>query len=154
MAAPSPYGIRFTPEMARGLAREAIRNELSDRYEISPERQDEVIEMVARRMMEAVHALDNAETQIVAERLAKTGLQIIAREKHSERGISTEHAQMLATDLLPLVPRWRELMRNIGQDLRPMLTMKHQLRLAADLAMKIRNTDLRIRETLLYGPKK
>ncbi|MBI4732335.1 MAG: cyclic nucleotide-binding domain-containing protein [Chloroflexi bacterium] len=36
----------------------------------------------------------------------------------------------------------------------PQLGYRLMYNLAADLAMKIRNTDLRIRETLLYGPKK
>jgi CRP/FNR family transcriptional regulator, cyclic AMP receptor protein len=35
----------------------------------------------------------------------------------------------------------------------PQLGYRLMYNLAADLAMKIRNTDLRIRETLLYGPK-
>jgi len=36
----------------------------------------------------------------------------------------------------------------------PQLGYRLMYNLAADLAMKIRNTDLRIRETLLYGPKR
>jgi CRP/FNR family cyclic AMP-dependent transcriptional regulator len=36
----------------------------------------------------------------------------------------------------------------------PQLGYRLMYNLAADLAMKIRNTDLRIRESLLYGPKK
>jgi CRP-like cAMP-binding protein len=36
----------------------------------------------------------------------------------------------------------------------PQLGYRLMYNLAADLSMKIRNTDFRIRETLLYGPKK
>jgi hypothetical protein len=131
---PSEYGLRFTPEMARGLAREFVHHEVIRRYEVDSSKEDEMTELVARRIMEAMHEIDTPQTQETAERMAGNFFRLIAESQRLHRKhMPPELAEALARDLLPLMPNVRELVRNVGQDVRPMLPMKQQLRLAADL---------------------
>jgi len=73
----------------------------------------------------------------------------IALVDEGQRSASVRAARM-DTRLL-VIPRDKLLMLC---ETYPQLGYRMMYNLAADLAMKVRNTDLRIRETLLYGPKK
>jgi hypothetical protein len=133
---PSEYGIRFTPEMARGIAREFVRNEVIRRYEVDSDREDEIAELVARRMMEALHEIDTPQTQAAVERLTGNFFRMAIESQRMGMGrlhTPPEVGKALARDVLPLMPNIHELVRKVGKDIRPMLPLKQQLRLAADL---------------------
>jgi len=135
LSAPSEYGIRFTPAMARGLAREFVRDELVRGYELDPAREQEAIETVSRRMMEALHSVDTDANQVVAERLVTTFLQAIQEGKRvGHRPLfSPDLATAFGRDMQPFLPAVRTLVRDVAQDVRPMLSMKQQLRFAGEL---------------------
>lgn len=126
--------IRLTPGIARGMARTLVHEELIRRYEIDAAHEDEITELLARRFMEAAHEIDTPETQAVLHRVGGNFFRMVveSHRKH-QRIASSELGEPIARDLLPLMPNARELVRKVGQDIRPMLPMKQQLRLAADL---------------------
>ena len=68
-----------------------------------------------------------------------------------DQGLRTATAICAADTLLLVLPR-RQLIALCEAD--PSLGYHLMRNLAADLALKIRNTDLHIREQLLYGPKR
>jgi CRP/FNR family transcriptional regulator, cyclic AMP receptor protein len=68
-----------------------------------------------------------------------------------DQGLRTATAICAADTLLLVLPR-RQLIALCEAD--PPLGYHLMRNLAADLALKIRNTDLHIREQLLYGPKR
>jgi hypothetical protein len=120
--------------MVRGLAREFVHDGLARRYELDRSQEDELAEMIGRRLMEAVHEVDSPETQAIAERvLGNCFRMILDSEQRHRQFVSPEVGQALARDVVPFLPNLRELVRKVGQDVRPMLPMKQQLRLAADL---------------------
>lgn len=129
------YALRMTPAMARGMAREFVHDELIRRYEIDAAREEELRELVARRIMEAAHEVDTPEHQAAAQRLLGNFFELVLESERTHRRLnpSPELARALGQDLLPLLPNVQELVRKVGQDVRPMMSMKQQLRLAADL---------------------
>lgn len=129
------YALRLTPAMARGMAREFVHDELIRRYEIDASHEEELRELVARRIMESAHEVDTPESQAALQRLMANFFNMVLESERTHRGLnaSPEVAKPLGQDLLPLLPHARELVRKVGQDVRPMMSMKQQLRLAADL---------------------
>jgi len=132
---PSEYGLRFTPGMARGIARRAARDVIVKRYEMDPAAEEQLTDAIARRLMQTAHELDTPELQKSREQLLATFLESLNTARGGRPRILTpELGTKLGKHLLPNMPAFRELVRNVGRDLRPMLSMKQQLRLAADLA--------------------
>jgi len=127
--------LRFTPKMAEGIGRLYTKEVLKRRYELPDDRADEAADLIARRLMSAVHGSEE-QALAVAEFYMTRGLEFAAdmREGKTEfYGIPPDLARGLAQRITPTLPAVRELIKNVGQDIRPMLPLKQQLKLAADL---------------------
>lgn len=125
-------GFRMTPELARAFVRFPARG-IARRYEIDESRQEEVQEMFARHLMEMFHRLDTPESQAAAERLVANFMEM-ASQGGGRFQPTKEQGRQFAKDLLPLMPAYREMVRAAGQELRPMMSPKQQLKLAGELA--------------------
>ncbi|MCP4249540.1 MAG: hypothetical protein GY778_21065, partial [bacterium] len=127
--------LRFTPRMARGVAKLYTKEVLKKRYELSDERMDEAVDVIARRLMTAVHGSEK-EALAVVEFYMTEGLEMAADMREGKKelhGIPPDLAQGVAKRITPTLPAVRELIKNVGQDIRPMLPMKQQFKLATDL---------------------
>ncbi len=133
---PSEYALRLTPDIARGMAREFVRDEFVRRFQMDRSHEAEAIELVARRMMAAAHAIDTDEGQATAERLLTTVMGAVenaeSRGRHSPT-FTPEQSKSFANDVQKFMPAVRTLVRDVAQDVRPMLPMAQQLRFAGEL---------------------
>jgi len=129
---PTEYGIRFTPEMARFISREIAKGPFVHRYQLEQDKIDDAAELISRRIMQAAHA-SGADGQELAEFLVAQFLKIANEHQGGLRGIPRELGMGFGQRILPLMPIVRDFMRNISQDIRPMLPMKQQLKFGADL---------------------
>jgi len=134
MARPTEYGIRFTPGMARAMGRLFTKQVLVRRYELQDDRTDEAGEAIARRLMEVAHA-NQEQGQELWEFVFTKALehQNAARAGRGSHGMTPEFGKGIADRVLPQLPAAREAVHNVVQDLRPMLPVKQQLKLGADL---------------------
>lgn len=126
---------RFTPKMARGIAKLYADEVLKKRYELADERMGEAADVIARRLMTAVHGSEK-EALAVVEFYMTEGLELAADMREGKKeihGIPPDLAQGLGKRITPTLPAVRELIQNVGQDIRPMLPMKQQFKLATDL---------------------
>lgn len=86
--------------------------------------------------MQTFHELDSEESRAAVEQVFSSVLETIidANENRSHRsGMPPDLGMAIGRNIGPMVPAFRDLVRNVGQDIRPMLPMKQQLKLAADL---------------------
>ncbi len=132
-------GIRLTPEMARAISSAFVRNALMRHYEMDESKADEAAELVARRLMAAAHE-NGAAAQALMEWGMTQALELEAKRREgSAQGnsefASPEFCQQLGERVLPLIPGVRGLIRGVGQDIRPLLPIKQQLKLGAELTM-------------------
>jgi len=123
--------LRFTPEMARGMAGMYVRQFLRRRYELPEDRAEEAQEMVTRRIMQLAHKIDEPGRELI-ERFAEEQLNHQAR-RGGHTFMPPGFGKEFADRMLPLIPEIRELARGVSQDVRPMLPMKQQLKMAGDL---------------------
>lgn len=136
---PTERGIRLTPEMVRMVSNTFAREMLTRRYELEASQTEQAGEAVARRVMSAAHA-HGEQAQALLEMFITEVVEDDARTREpGHRGEDTfmtpEFCRRLGEQVVPLIPTLREIVRDVGQDLRPMLPLKQQLKLAADLAM-------------------
>jgi hypothetical protein len=129
---PEPV-VRFTPEMARGLARRYTRQVLMRRYELDEKKADELAEPVARRIMAMAHAHDDRGGEFV-EFVMSQAIRAEA-EGRSGAGMTPEVAKGIAERILPMLPAVRDLVRDVGNDIRPKLPFKQQFKLMGDMAI-------------------
>ncbi len=131
---PTELGLRFTPEMARGIARLYTKDMLVRRYELPEDQVDEVAEDIARRLMQQAHKLDTPEFQGTLEKMFGGILNGVADQQASgDFGMPKKAAQAFAEGVQPMLPGIRELVRGIGQDVRPRLGFKMQFKFSADM---------------------
>lgn len=139
LGAPTEYGLRLTPTMVRTAAGSFTRELLVGRYELDEAEANEISERMSRRIMAAAHA-HGAEVQSLLEFFLTGVAEDDARTRepgHSgeDTFMTPEFCRHLAEQALPLVPAVHDLVREVGQDLRPMLSLKQQLKLGADLTL-------------------
>lgn len=139
LGAPTEYGLRLTPAMVRTAAGSMTRELLVGRYELDEAEANEISERMSRRIMAAAHA-HGAEVQSLLELFLTGVAEDDARTRepgHSgeDTFMTPEFCRQLAEQTLPLVPAVHDLVREVGQDLRPMLSLKQQLKLGADLTL-------------------
>lgn len=122
--------IRFTPGMARAFAGIWVK-ELVQGKDLPEDRFEEAQEKVARRIMRLAHNIDEPGSEL---------LQRFVEEQLKQQAEGGGHSFMppgfgkeFADRLLPIMPEIHELIRGVGQDVRPMLPMKQQLKLAAEM---------------------
>ncbi len=124
-------GIRFTPGMARGFAGVYVRHVIKDRYSLPADKLEEAQEKVARRLMQMAHKVDEPGADFMEHLLTEQ----FSRAAKGDTGSSPW--SMLGKDfadrILPILPEVREMARGVGQDIRPMLPMKQQLKMGADM---------------------
>ncbi|MCL2330883.1 MAG: hypothetical protein FWC56_06240 [Phycisphaerae bacterium] len=128
-ASGEPIGIRFTPAMARGIAKK-IASGLKH-YELPDDKMDEATEKIARRLMETAHAMDGRAQEFVQRHIEVMGKDALEGQGNSI--IPQEFGKEFADRTLDLLPAIRDFMRNYAQDVRPMLPMKQQLKLGAKI---------------------
>ncbi len=128
MARPTQAGFRITPEMARVFAR-AYAQHLTGQLGLDKDKADEATEKIARRVMQMMHQIDGPGQELI-ERIMEETFSAAARGEHSAMppGFGKEFAERL----LPLMPAIREMARGALQDIRPMLPLKQQLKLAGE----------------------
>jgi hypothetical protein len=134
MSRPTEVGLRFTPGMARGMSSEVVEHVFVRRYELPEDQADEVKEIVARRLMEAVHAHEE-QGQPFAEMVLAEILELEASHR-SGRGSAaptSEFGRRVGKEILPFIPAARELIQDVVKETRPLLPMKGQLKMGADL---------------------
>ncbi len=129
MARPTEQGFRLTPGLARLMARQYTEH-LTSAFELDKSKADEASEKVARRIMQMFHEVDGPGQELI-ERFMEEQMSAAARGEHSfvPRGFGKEFADRV----LPLVPAIRDLTRGTVQDVRPMLPLKQQLKLAGEM---------------------
>lgn len=125
-----PPGVRFTPAMARALAKTYTRNIVGPRYGLDAGRMDEVAEKVARRLMETAHELDGS-----AQGLIEYVMTENLREGSGRRGRGpmADGGREFARHMKPLIPAIKSLLRDVAADIRPELDPKQQLKFSADM---------------------
>jgi hypothetical protein len=128
---PAAPGVHFTPEMARSLSALFVREVLARHYELPDGRAEEARDRIARRLMQCAHRIDAAAEEL-AERYLEEQLEYVAG-RDSPRPIPPGFVKEFAERLLPILPEIRELVRSVGQDIRPMLPMRKQVQLAGEL---------------------
>jgi hypothetical protein len=133
MARPSEYGIRFTPEMARGIAKEITRGLFVRRYELDESKADQATELMARRFMEFAHQNEEACQDTIEFAIGEMTNQIADRHGQNMPGLPKSVAQGVGTRLLPIMPAIREMINGTMQDVRPMLSLKQQLRFTGEM---------------------
>ncbi|GMV96048.1 MAG: hypothetical protein HRF43_19125 [Phycisphaerae bacterium] len=132
---PSPYGIRFTPGMARGLATVFTRQVLVRHYEMDEARSEEAIEVLTRRFMKTAHA-NNEKGQEFFEWALTEALRLQTEESaRRSPGMPVEFGQGMAQRVLPMMPVVREFIDGTAQDIRPFLGLKAQLKLTGELTV-------------------
>lgn len=129
------YGVRFTPEMARGFARLWMKGFAARRYDMDEEAVEEATELAARRFMEAAHKLDDEGYREVLEEMVNRMVRSEVEQDPSENinGIHPDVGQAMGEGLLPMLPRFREALNGIARDVRPMLAPGQQLKFAGDM---------------------
>ncbi len=128
-------GIRFTPGMARALGRIYAEDVAVQRYSLAPEHVDELSEQVARRFMTLAHQLDGQGYHEVFETMITRMIEAEIEDDSlgGPPGIKPKTGRALGEALAPIMPQLREAFNGIGQDVRPKLEMRQQLKLGADL---------------------
>jgi len=124
-------GLRFTPGMARAFGGIYARQVLKSRYELPDDKIEQAQEMAARRMMQLAHKLDEPGRELV-ERFIEEQLAFQGQEG-GPRFMPPSFGKEFADRVLPILPEVNDMVRGLSQDVRPMLPMKQQLKMAADL---------------------
>ncbi len=124
-------GVRMTPGMARALGGLFVRRSLVERYGMDESRSQEAAELVARRIMELAHGLDGRGQELI-ERFVEEQLSARARGRRGQF-MPPSFGREFAGRILPMMPEIRQFVRNVVHDVRPMLPMKQQLRMAGEL---------------------
>lgn len=140
---PTEIGVRFTPGMARGIGRMYAEEVLKTRYEMEDEQLDTAADLIANRLMEMVHQHEE-QLQGLSEYYMTEAMELMADAREGKRelhGVPTMFAQGFAKHAGPMLPGVRDLIKNVGQDIRPLLPMKQQLKLGADLMMVHKGVD-------------
>ncbi|NLX13047.1 MAG: hypothetical protein GXY44_05240 [Phycisphaerales bacterium] len=131
---PTEACVRFTPGMAQAMAGSYITYVAVPRYGLDEDKIDTATEAIARRLMAAAHSLDTPEQQASVEQMFSGMLNAIADSAGQPKpGMPREMGITLGKGLKPLLPAVREVLRGVGDDLRPMLPLKQQLNLGKDL---------------------
>lgn len=126
------YGVRFTPGMARSLAGIYTRQMLKNRYELPEEKIAEAQELVARRFMQLAHKIDQPGRELL-ERFVEEQLTYNAEHRGGGGFMPPTFGKEFADRVLPILPEVRDMVRGVSQDVRPMLPMKQQLKMAGDM---------------------
>jgi hypothetical protein len=132
MAKPTEHGMRFTPEMARAISQLYVNEVFVPRYKLPEENVQEATEAMAQRFMEAAHSVDAAENRDAIEQMYAGFMSGLA-EKNMPGFMTPKMGKAVSTGVKPMIPAIRDLIKNVGRDIRPMLPMKQQLKLGADL---------------------
>jgi hypothetical protein len=124
-------GVRFTPGMARAFAGIYTRQVLKSRYEMADDKLQDAQELVARRFMQLAHNIDEPGGEFL-ERFIEEQL---ANQGRGGGGgfIPPTFGKEFAEHVLPLLPEIHDMVRGVAQDVRPMLPMKQQLKMAGDM---------------------
>ena len=135
MDRPTELGVRFTPGMARAMARMFTEEVAAKRYNLPAGKLDEATEGVARRLMSMAHKLDEAGYNERVEHLAAEFIRgQISEQGEGDQGIlKPEVAKAISEAARPFMPVFREMVQGVSKDIRPMLAAKDQLTFAGDL---------------------
>jgi hypothetical protein len=125
-------GVRFTPGMARALAGVYTREVLKNRYQLPDDKTEAAQELVARRLMQMAHKVDEPGRDLL-ERFVEEQLDQQSRDEGVGGFMPPGFGREFADRVAPILPEVRQLVRDVSQDVRPMLGMKQQLKMAGDL---------------------
>jgi hypothetical protein len=130
-AADEVVGIRFTPGMAKAIANKL--RPLLKHEEVPDDKQDEAVEKISRRLMEAAHAMDGRGQEFIGRFMEMQ----IARQMDGGSGgggfMAPEFSKEFADRVLELTPAMKNFMRGFAQDIRPMMPMKQQIKFAGEM---------------------
>ena len=130
-------GIPFTPAMARALALSLAKDPFLRRYELDPEKTEEVVDIITRRLMQFAHEIDTPDGQALAEHLLVGMVEMRANIRAGTDGprMPIETGKQIGKLLRPVLPRVREVFADITREVRPHLPVKQQLKLAGDMVI-------------------
>ncbi len=134
LSSPTEHAVHFTPEMGRSLGR-IMTQRLFSRYQLPEDKYEESAEIIAGHLSEWMAEFDDPENRDRAEAMFAEMLQVVADFSDPDRApnfmprIASALARHGGHTLAPL----QERLNRIGRDIRPMLPLKQQLRLAADM---------------------
>ena len=105
------------------------------RYKLDEDKVEDARELVAHRLMEMAHQLDEKDYHVALEHMVSEFLQaeIDARLVGGSPGVKVRSGRAMGEAMLPTVPLVRELITGVAQDIRPMLAPAQQLKFAGEL---------------------
>ncbi len=130
---PTEHGFRMTPEIARGMGWQAAEEIFNDQYKLPQEKIDQAAELIARRLMDTAHRLDGQGQEFVERALEEVMRQELSRDRRGVGAIPQGFGREFGQRTVPMLPAVRDLVRDVANDVRPMLPMQEQLRLARDM---------------------
>jgi hypothetical protein len=133
MASPTEYGIRLTPGMARAMSRWTIREVFVKRYELDESRVDEATELMARRIMQFAHEHEAAGRELIEFAITEALEHKTRSRDEGMEGMPLGLARGIGTRLLPVMPSIRDATDGVMQDIRPMLSLKQQIRFTGEV---------------------
>lgn len=134
MAGPTEYGVRFTPTMARGIARE-LTKQFVRRYELDEAKADQATELMARRFMQFAHQNEDGGQELIEFFIGEMTNRVAENRGNGGGGLPREVMQGLGTRLVPAMPAIREAANGVMQDVRPLLPFKQQIKFTGEVAM-------------------
>jgi hypothetical protein len=130
MSYPTEAGFRFTPGIARLFARQFAEHGLINHYNMDKSKTDEVTEKVARRLMQMFHQTDGPGQELFERYMEE---QLNAQARGEQGFVPKAFSKEFADRVRPLLPAIRELGKGVAQDIRPMLPLKQQLKMAGEM---------------------
>ena len=137
---PVELGFRFTPEIARAIGASFTDDVLIRRYQLPPEKKDQAAKAVAQRIMTAAHATDGPAAEFFEFYFAQS-TQARAEGRRDRDNITPDFAKGFSEKMTPLIPALRDMVRDVGQDVRPLLPLKQQIKLTADMMLATTGLD-------------
>lgn len=127
-------GVRFTPGMARSFSRLFTQEVLKQRYQLPEEKMEEAQELVARRLMQMAHKMDEPGRDLIERFIEEQLAHDLERGQGGGGGfVPPNFGKEFADRTLSILPDVREMLRGVSQDVRPLLPMKQQLKMAGDM---------------------
>jgi hypothetical protein len=122
---PTELGLRFTPELARAIGRKLASEGPFKQYGLDQDAREKVAEQVARRLMALAHA-----SQSDGVAFLEWALPTLFE---SEGEFTPELGKRWSQHVTPLLPKFRQTVLDVIEDVRPLVPPEKQLAYARDM---------------------
>lgn len=130
---PTTLGVRLTPEIARGIARNWIQEELGEELALDQQQEEQLAGAFSDRMLRLAHG-NQERLQSFVESFLETALKTHGR-------FSPESSQDFARQSGPVAPVMREFLDGVAEDARPVLRPDQLPRFEEELSRQRRAVD-------------